>query len=591
MTRNENGKFDFFLNWKFLLVSGGILLAVMALVTSFRPWTWDHIEKIRLFMHRDMNMEVFQYYSSKIRTLFSLFFFISLCLITAALTVRFVPHRIRLKIFPVLADEKYAGYFGGILIFIFAAGVFLRLECYLFHNFWGDTLALADAVHQLPFQKLLTTTLPNAQSAPPFFLLTAKIFGEVFGYNELALGFPALAAGIFSLYVFTRLMRRSFQPPVVLLMVFLFAFNSSLIFYSAEFKQYSFDVLVTVLMLDCCLILLREPTLSRFIKTALSGIAGVLFSHAAFFVIPPLGAVLFFHSFCVKNKKNVLPMIVLVLVLALAVSGAALLALRVMPSSMYSYHADFFAPVPHDQETVRWYLILLLNIFRFPLGLSYPVLLLVLIPFAAIAAGIVHLWKNDRWILAGTGLPVVLMLTASLLKYYPIHSGDCLVFSRLILFTVPLLYFLLAAGLEHFYLTRKRLFYGIGLCCLVFSSLLFLTVFYFQWNLKPLYQVLQNNFRPGDKIYACRFSRWFIEFQNDRKEFDLRTIPVKNDSRLTELSKEDVAKWFPSPGRYWLFFSLNTELSEQFKSQLARHGTLTGWSAAGGTLYCLDRKP
>ena len=109
------------------------------------------------------------------------------------------------------------------MIFIFSLGIFLRLENYVTLNFWNDTLALTDALMRTPFHSLLAAPLPNMQAGPSGFLLLTKISGEIWGYRELALGFPSLAAGMISLYLFYRLIKSHFQTGTVLVMMFLFS--------------------------------------------------------------------------------------------------------------------------------------------------------------------------------------------------------------------------------------------------------------------------------------------------------------------------------------------------------------------------------
>ena len=585
----RKGKSDFLLNWKLLLASGFFLFAVTAILFAVRPWTWENIERLRHFMHRDMNSEVYYYYFCKIRTLLSLAAAASLGLIVSALAIRFVPRPLRSKIFPVLADEKYSGYRGGLLIFIMALGILVRLENYLFHHFWCDTLALTDALLSTPFSTLLTSTLPNMQSAPPGFLLLSKLLGEIFGYHELALGFPSLTAGIVTLFLFYRLLKSYYSPDVVLVMMFLFAFNPAQIFYSGEFKQYMFDVLFTILLLDFAFRALSDHSRSQMVKTCLAGVAAVFFSHAAFFVIPPLGAMLFFHSISAKDKKYMVRTVILNLVWVIVLLGSALYALHIMPKGMYVWHKPYFAPMPRDRETVLWYWRLFQNLFCYPLGLSFPGIFLNIIPFAVILTGMVRMWKRNRWVFIGSAGPLVLLLTASLLKQYPIESHLNTMFSRLILFIVPLVFFIFAAGLEYLYDGRKKYFYGIVFFSIGIVMLLFTATFTIRWNIRPLYLQLKSGIAPGDKIYTTPTSKWFIHiFAQSDPLPRLQDFPISEFEASERLHHMVTDVLFPEAGRYWIFLS-QVAHGEILKTYLEKIGKVQVWSESGGMLYRLDK--
>lgn len=590
MFRNTQEKSSIKFSWKVLLVSGCALLSLMAIVILMNPWTWENIEKLRHYMHRDMNAEVYYYYFCKIRTLFSLAVFAALYLIAAALTARFVPLSKRLKILSVPADEKFFGFPGGSLIFIFSLGIFLRLENYMFHTFWCDTLSLADALMQTPFRSLFTAPLPNMQSAPPGFLLAAKILGETFGYRELVLGLPSLAAGVASLFCFYRLMKSHFQAGVVLVMLFLFAFNPAQIFYSGEFKQYSCDVFFSILMLDLGLKLLRDHSRGLVIRAALAGIAAVLFSHASFFVIPPLGAMLFFYSLSSREKSYEIRMVILNLVWALVLLGDSIYTLHVMPKGMYVYHNSFFAPVPRDRESFLWYWKLFQNLFCHLHGLSFPVFLLNIVPFTVILTGMVQLWKKCRWTFLGAVFPLVLLFISSLLKYYPIESHDNAIYSRLILFTTPIIYFIFAAGLEWLYSGRKKLFYGIAIFSVGTAFVLFLKTFTVRWNVKPLYRQLTSGIASGDRLYASMSGICFIHiFSDAAKSLPCpRHFSIIDDHQKIVWHEGDADAFFPVRGRYWLFLSFVSN-GEMLKEHLEKIGKVQVWSEAGGILFRLDK--
>ena len=581
-------KISFLKNWKFLLLAGIMLSCAVLLLCLAAPWSWENIEKLRCLMGRQMNSEVYCYYSNRICLLMVSAAFTALYLTAAALVIRFLPEPMRRKMFPVLREENYSGIAGGLLIYILGLGTVVRLENYVSRSFWCDTLALTDAVMRTPAESLLSGPLPNMQSAPPGYLLLFKMLGETFGYTELIAGLPSCAAGIISLFLLYRLMKSQFGRETVLVMLFLFAVNPSHVYYSSEIKQYSFDVLFTILMLDYTLKLLRDRSARMIAKAAAAGIAAVLFSHAMFFVIPPLGAILFFHCLAV-DRSCFFRISALNLVWAAAVLAGAVHALHVMPPGMYIWHQKYFAPIPHNWETAGWYWNIFRNIFCYPNGLTFPVPILNLIPFSLLLAGMIRLWKKNRPVFCAALLPLLLLLAASMLRHYPVECRDNVIFSRLILFTLPLTYFVFAAGLDWMHDRWKILFYIPAAFCAGSALLLFTTSFPIQWNLKPLCRILTANYSPGDKIYTSVTARWAIRIYSFPNPPPHSDFPVTGPDASIEWHADDAAVLFPKPGRYWIFLSLISN-GEKMKDHLEKIGTLAAWHESGGILYRLDKK-
>ena len=176
-----------------------------------------------------MNHEVYYYYYSKLKFLYDTAFFLGAYLIGLFFFLRYVPEHLTAYAKKIMGLEEDSNGIFQILVMIFAFGTFFRIENCLTHTYWCDTLAVASAVAQTSFSDLLTQTLPNAQSAPPLFLLLLKFSGEVFSYNEPVVVFPVCLASILSLFYFYKLLKILFPVRVVLLLLFLFSFNTSLI--------------------------------------------------------------------------------------------------------------------------------------------------------------------------------------------------------------------------------------------------------------------------------------------------------------------------------------------------------------------------
>lgn len=177
------------------LFGGCVLLFFLFCISFWEPLSYDSIEKIRFFLHREMNHEVYYYYYSKLKFLYDTAFFLGVYLIGLFFFLRYVPEHLTAYAKKIMGLEEDSNGIFQILVMIFAFGTFFRIENCLTHTYWCDTLAVASAVAQTSFSDLLTQTLPNAQSAPPLFLLLLKFSGEVFSYNEPVVVFPVCLSG------------------------------------------------------------------------------------------------------------------------------------------------------------------------------------------------------------------------------------------------------------------------------------------------------------------------------------------------------------------------------------------------------------
>ena len=141
-----------------------------------------------------------------------------------------------------------------IVISLFA--IIYRL-IHLIYNplYYGDELGLVENIKTLNFNTILRG-LNYLQMAPPFFLIIEKTIYEIFRSNtssyvlDLSLRIFLFICSIISIYVFycfTQLVIESKGKRVIAFL--LFTLNTQNIVYSHVFKQYSLELMVSVLLL------------------------------------------------------------------------------------------------------------------------------------------------------------------------------------------------------------------------------------------------------------------------------------------------------------------------------------------------------
>ena len=134
-----------------------------------------------------------------------------------------------------------------ILIIIFL-GIILRLFAYFNGlSFWGDEAALALNVINKSYLELFKG-LDYLQVAPPIFLVMSK-FIMLDLLRDFSLRLVPLISGILSVPLFYKfILMFSNNKKVVYISTFLFSFNMTAILYCAQFKQYSVELLVALLL-------------------------------------------------------------------------------------------------------------------------------------------------------------------------------------------------------------------------------------------------------------------------------------------------------------------------------------------------------
>ncbi|WP_146214636.1 hypothetical protein [Azospirillum thermophilum] len=292
-----------------------------------------------------------------------------------------------------------------------------------------------------PYSGLLLP-LKYDQSAPFLWLLVSKAVTDIFGHGEIALRLLPFACGVSSLLLFSLLAYRHLSLFGAAAAIFLFSVLNSLVYYSGELKQYSVDVLVTVLfmglLLDHGTALLRS---GRGIATLLGlGVAAVLFSHAATFVLLGVGGSLFIRAAVERDRRGMAVAAVIGLVWLAVFAGTLKLVASdsgALIAAMRKYWSEWFLPLDlwnpsHFADAVK-------ILLRLPEGWGFPPSSVTLIVLLSMI-GFIRTWRRTPilavffvTILAGASL-------ASMLQFYPMTG-------RFILFLAPAAIYLMAAGL------------------------------------------------------------------------------------------------------------------------------------------------
>lgn len=324
-----------------------------------------------------------------------------------------------------------------LLICALAAGVILSIDSYCRRTFWGDTMALAAFLKFSSLKELLIPGYPNhyLQMAPPGYLFLCKVLGECFGFNKWAMGLPSLLFSLGALRAFKNLARKILTPWGCTAAVWLLALNPGVWIYAGEFKQYCCDIFFTIVILSAAADY-AENEARYWGRLVFAGIAGLLFSHAMFFVLPAVGVSLLVRYFKYRKHNS---LFIIGIIWFIAVLAMAYYTKLMMPAGMYTHehHIKGFAPVPDSWENIKWYWTSFSSLFIAPWAMAWGFTFLCIFPFAGMLLGVIKLQKKHFIIVFSAAVIMVFLYIASFFKQYSLASGVPFPKGRLILFTIP----------------------------------------------------------------------------------------------------------------------------------------------------------
>ena len=474
------------------------------------------------------------------------------------------------------------------VLFLIFAGIAVRLRQYVFcRSLWLDEAMLAVNILRHNYAELLRP-LDFTQQAPPLFLLATNFLTELFGHSEYVLRFLPMLAGIASLFLFWYLAKKILNKYMVPVAVSLLAFSRYAIYYSNELKQYSIDLMATIIIIILAIYVYEKSCNLR--SSLILGFSGALltwFSHSSVFVLAGVSLSLLIALFIkekLKNKKKYVSIFLLSLIwMASFGINFLLITKQTMHQKVFNYFSENFAPISITSiSDLSWYPETVLAIIKNPLYIYFPGIALL-----AIFAGIIFYFKKkEKFLFFLFLLPIIFTIIASMLKIYPLHG-------RLLLFTVPILYLLLIKGIEEisFDISKKNI--------ITFMLILLILIQTTYWSAKILYSPeSRSETRPligyyidnkaeGDKTYVYYASiPAFLYYTGDNPEefiegINSRTEPEKN---IMELGSLD------GSGRVWFIFShVYSNEEDIFVEKLEELGKRIDYQKTeGASLYLYD---
>ena len=372
--------------------------------------------------------------------------------------------------------SSYINIFFYILVLaIICTGIYLRTALYIQQvPFWQDEINLSVNIVDRNLSDVFLPLIAD-QKAPPLFLLLTMIITKIKGISFLSLRFIPYLSGIISIPLFYIFLKRNLTSKFAIFVgLYLFSINPILTYYSAEFKPYSFAVLVCILLfLSCKYINLKNLSFPKILLYTLISILLILFSFPAMFIIPSI-----IISKTIEEKY-----INFKCLFILAGIFITCLYLFLIDTNLYLHMIDFWSNtfqgfLSFSQTNNLQILKKIINDFLNP----HSILLSIFLIFLGVLS-----YRGKKELLLFFILFIIIFL-ASILKIYPLYP-------RLTLFLIPVILLLTVKSIEYF--NKNKMKYLILIIVILNIQPIL------NFNMAKNYQTLLSNFGQSYNERIC----------------------------------------------------------------------------------------
>jgi len=478
-------------------------------------------------------------------------------------------------------------------LIIIGIGIILRIAQFLYNRSLTEgEAALALNIVQRSYSELLKP-LDYVQAAPVGFLILQKFAINIFGTNEYAMRILPLIAGIISLFLFFEIAKKTINNKAIPIALILFAVGDHLIYFASEVKQYSCDVVLTLLLILITINIIKNFKNKYILLFGFVGAISFWFSHPAVFTFYAGVMVLLFTIIRNKDWKFLMWLCIasIIATTSLCINYFISLESLSINKNLSDFWQHSFMPFPPTSiSDIKWFGYVFLRTFKFPVGLSMYELFLAVLSFFF---GCIIMFYKKRKILLILILPIILTLFASGLHKYPFEG-------RLLLFITPCMILIIAQGID--YIQRKmaqnsRLL-GLALVCILLIQPVILAGYRLikpraPEELRPVMHYLNEHHEQEDVIYVYYASLNAFQYYSSR--FDYTDDYIIGIEARDDLNKyyEDLKK-LKGNKRVWVLFSHiavshDTDEEKLIVSYLNILGTqLDEFKTSGASAYLYD---
>ena len=323
---------------------------------------------------------------------------------------------------------------------VICLGILARLVPYLSdRSLWLDELYLALNITSRSLPQLIQP-LDHDQGAPIGFLVLQKLSTQILGNSEYSLRLIPLLSGMLSVLLFYHVANYFIGASGASTALLLFAFSPYLVYYSSEAKQYSTDVMVSLIVYYAVARL--KPgyfDITGAVVLSLAGAIAIWMAHPSVFVLLAIAFAFTMGSVVERDWLSLRFMSVSFSIWFVSLVICYMVAIRDLSNnaSLLAYWSNRFMPFPPSSlADIRWLAVNFMFLFEQPVGLSSGVAAFLFL------SGAILLASSEKRKCLLLVSPILLTMGASGLHLYPFGE-------RLALFMVPSILILIALGIYH----------------------------------------------------------------------------------------------------------------------------------------------
>lgn len=436
---------------------------------------------------------------------------------------------------------------------VLISAVFLRLSAYLdARPLWHDEAPIALTVINNSFSSLLDNIL-DLQKAPLLFWAELKLSQMFLGNSETALRFFPFLFSILSVFVFYIFSKKFpadkfiVNKGAVLAANILFALNYRLIYFAGELKQYSGDVLFFMLsVLFYHKFLEKEFNLKNaFLFTAVS-VFFLLSSFPVWFV----SAAFIICRLFKLNKAERKYFIISSLITGAIAAAYFYNSLLERYTAEIAYLSDYWSIGFINGSNILKVISGFYNYLFFPFYISYVMIFLSVI-------GFYMFFKERKQECIFYALLIIIVITASCLKLYPIHE-------RTALYLLPFILVISMYALERFKAVKNKIVKVLLVfCAVLLLGNAFYTGKYIKricaensfalWDGRKALNIIKEQYKEDDVILVNKSSAGQFDYYRQLLNFNPENVIVYNYRNEDEKKFTAFADGLEPGKTYWFY--------------------------------------
>jgi uncharacterized membrane protein len=426
---------------------------------------------------------------------------------------------------------------------VIGLGILIRVFHFVVNrSLWLDEIYLSSSLLKMNLAQLISSPLDYQQQAPLGLLVLVKTSVMTFGNNEMALRLIPLIFGIISLIAFYKLANQFLSPAGAFISIAIIASAPFLIFHSVEIKQYSSEMLMTIIAL---LLYTKYGKMQGWNSLLIWGFSGALilwFSYSVIFVLSGIACGLSLYHIVKKNWQSLLYLLV---PFSLWMLSFLVIYFAFIHNSQKSewltqwfQEHNSYMPVDSFVSMGKWLIYKLYRFLEYPLGLLWlwddqtfsnfiirNFMRMPILPMACFILGIAIWFRMEKKSFAALIFPILLTLIASGFKFYPVYE-------RLSVFLAPVIILLIARGMEKLMTYKWIKPFSLLLISLLLASPVATSIVhlnapqklggYKNADYRELFEYVEKNYINGDVVYVYwnLAAQYYVYKQIDNQSFE-----------------------------------------------------------------------